>query len=52
MGRALAQLRGYDTVFTPPYEVRGNSNARTPEGMLFAYDEGFIPRSEFLRDPF
>lgn len=46
-------LFGYRNGFAPPYEVRPQTRARTPEGLLYRVESGaFVARTGFLRDPF
>lgn len=54
LARAIERdLFGYRNGFAPPYEVRPQTRARTPEGLLYRVESGaFVARSGFLRDPF
>jgi hypothetical protein len=49
---ALARLEGYDPGLFPPYQTRGSSNARIPDGLLYQVRSGaFAAQGGFRRDP-
>jgi hypothetical protein len=49
---ALGRLDGYDPGLFPPYQTRGSSNARLPDGLLYQVRAGsFAAQGGFRRDP-
>ncbi|MGH9021634.1 MAG: hypothetical protein ACRDV9_00785, partial [Acidimicrobiia bacterium] len=51
LSAALEELAGHDLGTAPPYETRGGTRSRTPDGILFEVRSGaFVAQGEFRRD--